>query len=114
MSQIRVSHHTIIHDVAHVQNMWLWHLNLVYHTEHPTFDLQSEPLLVTPRAGGGWIRFKDIHFEMRCSVPAPSLWVMRFTRNFSGHRHSPPMGVRRTEKLCFEVSHKVGIVLSYE
>ena len=56
MSQIRVSHHTIIHDVAHVQNMWLWHLNLVYHTEHATFNLQSEPLLVTPRAGGGWIR----------------------------------------------------------
>ena len=83
MSQIRVSHHTIIHDVAHVQNMWLWHLNLVYHTEHATFDLQSEPLLFIPRAGGGWIRFKDIHFEMRCSVPAPSLWVMRITRNFS-------------------------------
>ena len=82
MSQICVSHHTIIHDVAHVQNMWLWHLNLVYHTEHATFDLQSEPLLVTPRAGGGWIRIKDINFEMRRSVPAPSLWVMRIARNF--------------------------------
>ena len=68
MSQIRVSHHTIIHDVAHVQNMWLWHLNLVYHTEHATFDLQSEPLLFIPRAGGGWTRFKDIHFEMRATV----------------------------------------------
>ena len=82
MSQIRVSHHTIIHDVAHVQNMWLWHLNLVYHTEHATFNLQSEPLLVIPRAGGGWIRIKDINFEMRRSVPAPSLWVMRIARNF--------------------------------
>ena len=51
MSQIRVSHHTIIYDVAHVQNMWLWHLNLVYHTEHGTFNLQSEPLLITPRMG---------------------------------------------------------------
>ena len=82
MSQIRVSHHTIIHDVAHVQNMWLWHLNLVYHTEHATFNLQSEPLLITARAGGGWIRINDINFEMRCSVPAPSLWVMRIARNF--------------------------------
>ena len=98
MSQIRVSHHTIIHDVdvAHVQNMWLWHLNLVYHTEHATFDLQFEPLLFIPRAGGGWIRIKDINFEMRRSVPAPSLWVMRITRKFFGRRCSPCMGVRRT------------------
>ena len=76
--------------------MWLWHLNLVYHTEHATFNLQSEPLLITPRAGGGWIRIKDIHFEMRCSVPAPSLWVMRIARIFFGRRHSPSMVVRRT------------------
>ena len=52
----------------YVQNMWLWHFKLVYHTEHATFNLQSEPLLITSRAGGGWIRIKDINFEMRCSV----------------------------------------------
>ena len=82
MSQIRVSHHTIIHDIAHVHNRWLKYLNLNYLTRQAAGDLQSEPLLITARAGGGWIRIKDINFEMRRSVPAPSLWVMRIARNF--------------------------------